>query len=71
MFKNLPTGTKLFLLCSAFIVAIVVAIYGIVAEKRIAIEFAQKELIGTRYLDTLRNTYATILTEQDSGSSVE
>ena len=46
-----------------FIVAIVVTIYEIVAEKQIAIEFARKELVGTRYLDTLRNTYATVLTE--------
>jgi signal transduction histidine kinase len=66
VFQNLPTSTKLVLLCSAFLIAIVAAIYGIVAEKRIAIEFARKELIGTRYLETLRSAYAAILTEPEA-----
>jgi PAS domain S-box-containing protein len=59
----LSTSTKLFILCSTFIVAIVVAIYGLVAEKQIAIEFARKELVGVRYFETLRGVYAAILTE--------
>jgi len=63
MFRNLSTSTKLFILCSTFIVAIGVAIYGLVAEKQIAIEFARKELVGVRYFETLRGVYAAILTE--------
>jgi hypothetical protein len=60
VFKNLPTSTKLVLLCSVFIVAIAVGIYGLVAEKMIAIDFARKELIGNRYLETVRTTYKTL-----------
>src|SRR4051794_35988443 len=63
MFRNLSTSTKLFILCSMFIVAIVVAIYSLVAEKEIAIEFARKELVGVRYFETLRGVYAAILAE--------
>ena len=63
MFRNLSTSTKLFILCSTFIVAIAVAIYGLVAEKQIAIEFARKELVGVRYFESLRGVYAAILTE--------
>src|SRR3954447_6427339 len=61
MFKNLSTSTKLFILCSTFIVAIVVTIYSLVAEKQIAIEFARKELVGLRYLENLSGVYATVL----------
>jgi PAS domain S-box-containing protein len=46
-----------------FIVAIVVAIYSLVAEKEIAIQFARKELVGVRYLESLRGVYAAILAE--------
>src|SRR4029078_10638051 len=63
MFRNLSTSTKIFILCSMFIVAIVVAIYSLVAEKEIAIQFARKELIGVRYLESLRGVYAAILAE--------
>ena len=63
MFRNLSTSTKLFILCSMFIVAIGVAIYSLVAEKQIAIEFARKELVGVRYFETLRGVYAAILAE--------
>lgn len=62
MFRNLHTGTKLLILCSVFIIPIVVATYGLVSEKQIAIDFARKELVGTRYLATLRGIYAAILT---------
>jgi PAS domain S-box-containing protein len=63
MFRNLSTSTKLFILCSMFIVAIGVAIYSLVAEKQIAIEFARKELVGVRYFETLRGVYTAILAE--------
>ena len=62
MFRNLRTGTKLILLCSAFIVAIVVTTWSLVAEKQIAIDFARKELAGNRYLAAVRDVYAGILT---------
>jgi signal transduction histidine kinase len=67
VFKNLPTGIKLILLCSTFLVALIVATYGLIAEKRIAIEFARKELVGTQYLDTVRSVYAAILEESPAG----
>ena len=51
------------LLCSVFLVAIVVATYGLVAEKRIAIEFVQKELVGTQYLEAVRGVYAWVLAD--------
>jgi signal transduction histidine kinase len=62
MFRNLRTGTKLILLCSAFIIAIVVTTWSLVAEKQISIDFARKELAGNRYLAAVRDVYAGILT---------
>jgi signal transduction histidine kinase len=61
MFKNLRTSTKLTLLCAMFIISIGVTTYSLVAEKQIAIAFARKELIGSRFLETLRSIYATVL----------
>ena len=63
MFKNLPTGTKLFILCATFLISIAVPIYGLVTEKRIAIDFSRKELLGSRYLSTLRQIYAAVLAD--------
>ena len=63
MFRNLGTSTKLFILCGTFIVAIAVAIYSLVVEKQIAIDFARKELVGLRYFESLRDVYAAILNE--------
>jgi len=64
VFKNLSTSTKLALLCGTFVLAIAIAIYGLVAEKAIAIEFARKELVGTRYLETIRAVYGALLTAE-------
>src|SRR5262245_49215776 len=64
VFRNLSTSTKLALLCGTFVIAIAVAIYGLVAEKTIAIEFARKELVGTRYLDTIRGVYGGLLSNR-------
>src|SRR5262249_54564083 len=61
MFKNLRTSTKLTLLCAIFIISIGVTTYSLVAEKQIAIAFARKELIGSKFLETLRSIYATVL----------
>ena len=64
MFKNLRTSTKLFILCSIFIILVGVTTYGLVAEKQIAITFARKELVGNQYLTVLRGVYAAILTRR-------
>jgi signal transduction histidine kinase len=71
MFKNLRTSTKLLLLCSVFVGALVVATYGLVAEKQIAIHFVRKELIGVRHLDALRGVYAAILTEHRGAAAAK
>ena len=63
VFKNLRTGTKLFLLCGMFVGAIILATYSLVEEKKIAIGFVRKELVGARYLEALRGVYAVILAE--------
>ena len=67
MFKNLPTGTKLFVLCGTFLISIAVPIYGLVTEKQIAIDFSRKELIGSRYLNILRELYAAVLARPPAG----
>ena len=54
MFKNLRTSTKLVLLCAVFLVAVGATTYSLVAEKQISIAFARKELIGSKFLATLR-----------------
>src|SRR5262245_7603433 len=63
MFKNLRTSTKLLLLCGVFVGALVVATYGLVAEKQIAIHFVRKELVGVQHLELLRGVYAALLKE--------
>jgi signal transduction histidine kinase len=62
MFKNLRTSTKLTLLCAMFIISIAATTYSLVAEKQIAIAFARKELIGSKFLGTLGSIYETVLT---------
>jgi signal transduction histidine kinase len=72
MFKNLRTSTKLFILCGVFIASIAVTTFNLVAEKYIAIDFARKELAGTRYLTEVRGAYAALLTDDDSrGAAVD
>jgi two-component system, sensor histidine kinase and response regulator len=63
MLRDVSTSRKLFLLCSAFITAIAVAIYSLVAEKQITIDFARKELVGVRYIESLREVYAALLSD--------
>lgn len=69
MFKNLRTSTKLLVLCSMFMIAIGVTTYSLIAEKRIAIEFARRELVGTRYLSAVREAYAAILTDPERANA--
>lgn len=69
VFKNLRTSTKLFLLCGMFVGAIILATYGLVEEKQIAIGFVRKELVGARYFEALRGVYAAILAEDADSAS--
>jgi PAS domain S-box-containing protein len=61
MLRDISTSRKLFLLCSAFVIAIAVAIYSLVAEKLIAIDFANKELVGVRYMESLKDVYVSLI----------
>jgi signal transduction histidine kinase len=61
VFKNLRTSTKLVILCSMFVISVAATTYSLIAEKQIAIEFARKELVGSRYLAAVRGIYATVL----------
>jgi signal transduction histidine kinase len=45
-----------------FIISIGATTYSLVAEKQTAISFARKELIGSKFLETLRSIYVTALT---------
>jgi signal transduction histidine kinase len=69
VFKNLRTSTKLVILCGIFLISIGVTTISLVAEQQIAIAFARKELIGTRYLADVRRIYAAVLSEQPFGNS--
>jgi signal transduction histidine kinase len=61
MFKKLPTSTKLILLCAMFIISVGVTTYSLLTEKQIAISFARKELIGSKFLAALRGIDVTLL----------
>lgn len=65
MFKSLRTSTKLLLLCGTFVISIAVTTAALVAEKQIAIAFARKELVGSRYLAAVRDIYPAILVQRD------
>src|SRR5262245_20726392 len=71
MFKNLPTGTKRFVLCATFLISIAVPIYGLVTEKRIAVEFSRRELLGSRDLSTVRAIYAAVLSPREATREIE
>ena len=64
MFNDLRTSTKLILLCTMFIISVVVTTYSLVAEKQLAIAFARKELAGSKFLAALRPVYVAVLTNQ-------
>ena len=67
--KTFPPATKLFILCATFLISIAVPIYGLVTEKRIAIDFSRKELLGSQYLGTLREIYAAVLADGLDGQA--
>ena len=62
MFKNLRTSTKLILLCAMFIISVAATTYSLVTDKQIAISIARKELIGNKFLATVRGIEVTVLT---------
>jgi PAS domain S-box-containing protein len=61
VFRNLSTGTKLVILCLTFLVAIAVPIYGLIQDRLASVDFVNEQLVGSRYLATLRGVYAAIL----------
>ncbi len=69
MFRNLSTSAKFLILCGIFLVSLGVATYSLVKEKEIAIHFARKELVGNRYVATVRPIYGAILSEKDKQGS--
>lgn len=78
MFKNLRTSTKLILLCAMFIISVGATTYSLVVENQIAISFARKELVGSRFLAALRNIEVALLKGKpfdsltaESGSSTQ
>ncbi|MGE3529665.1 MAG: HAMP domain-containing protein, partial [Methyloceanibacter sp.] len=61
MLRDISTRRKLLILCTAFAVAIAVAIYISVAEKQIAIDFATKELGGVHHIQQFEEVYSALL----------
>jgi hypothetical protein len=68
MFRNLSTSSKLLILCGLFGISLAVTTYSLVLEKRIAIQFAQKELVGSHYVAALRQIYDAMLTRRETPS---
>jgi hypothetical protein len=62
MFKDLRARTKFLILCATSLALTSVATYALLAEKQIAIDFAQRELVGSKYLALLRPIYGAVLT---------
>jgi signal transduction histidine kinase len=66
MFRNLSASAKLLFLCGLFLISLAVTTYSLVLEKRIAIQFAQRELIGSHYVAALRPIYEALLTNREA-----
>ena len=69
MFKDLRAGTKFLILCGVSLALTSVATYALLAEKQIAISFAHSELVGSKYLATLRPIYRAVLETQSDAVS--
>jgi two-component system, sensor histidine kinase and response regulator len=69
MLRDISTRRKLFLLCAAFVVAIAVAIYISIAEKQIAIDFANKELGGVGHIQQFHEVYSALLPDPRNHSA--
>lgn len=70
MFRNLSTSTKLLLLCGLFVLSLAVTAYSLVTEQQIAIQFARKELVGSRYIAALRPVYDVTLAQRGEQGTV-
>jgi signal transduction histidine kinase len=68
MFKDLRAGTKFLILCATSLALTSVATYALLAEKQIAIDFAHRELVGSKYLALLRPIYGAVLTTYANGN---
>ncbi|HUL87663.1 MAG TPA: HAMP domain-containing sensor histidine kinase [Pseudolabrys sp.] len=66
MFRDLRAGTKFLILCVVSLVLTSVATYALLAEKQIAIDFAHRELVGSKYLALLRPIYGAVLATHPS-----
>lgn len=67
MFKDLRARTKFLILCATSLALTSVATYALLVEKQIAIDFAHRELIGSKYLALLRPIYGAVLTTYANG----
>ena len=67
MFRDLRAGTKFLILCATSLALTSVATYALLAEKQIAIDFAHRELVGSKYLALLRPIYGAVLTTYANG----
>ena len=67
MFKDLRAGTKFLILCAISLALTSFATYALLAEKQIAIDFAHRELVGSKYLASLPPIYAAVLTTHADG----
>ncbi len=67
MVRDLRAGTKFLILCLVSLALTSVATYALLVEKQIAINFARKELVGSKYLALLQSIYVTVLKNQANG----
>ncbi|HET9716373.1 MAG TPA: ATP-binding protein [Pseudolabrys sp.] len=67
MFKDLRAGTKFLILCVISLGLTSIATYALLVEKQIAIDFAERELVGSKYLAFVRPIYRAVLATQASG----
>ena len=66
MFRDLRARTKFLIFCGVCLLLTSVATYALLVEKQIAINFARKELVGSRYLALLRPIYLAVLRTQEN-----
>jgi len=67
MFRDLRARTKFLILCGVCLLLTSVATYALLVEKQIAINFARRELVGSKYLALLRPIYVAVLKTQAKG----
>ena len=67
MFRDLRARTKFLILCGVCLLRTSVATYALLVEKQIAMNFARRELVGSKYLALLRPIYVAVLKTQAKG----